>query len=62
MYGLGQGSVTRTLPFVVFFAYSSNVLEWMEPSDARLIFFHTSYPLAQQSCGGDIGSVPYVCM
>ena len=20
------------------------------------------YPLAQQSCGGDIGSVPYVCM
>ena len=22
----------------------------------------TDYPLAQQSCGGDIGSVPYVCM
>ena len=22
----------------------------------------TNYPLAQQSCGGDIGSVPYVCM
>ena len=21
-----------------------------------------NYPLAQQSCGGDIGSVPYVCM
>ena len=21
----------------------------------------TNYPLAQQSCGGDIGSVPYVC-
>ena len=20
-----------------------------------------NYPLAQQSCGGDIGSVPYVC-
>ena len=20
------------------------------------------YPLTQQSCGGDIGSVPYVCM
>ena len=20
------------------------------------------YPLAHQSCGGDIGSVPYVCM
>ena len=24
------------------------------------LFIH--YPLAQQSCGGDIGSVPYVCM
>ena len=23
---------------------------------------HAYYPLAQQSCGGDIGSVPYVCM
>ena len=21
-----------------------------------------NYPLAQKSCGGDIGSVPYVCM
>ena len=30
------------------------------------IFYGTDmtdyYPLAQQSCGGDIGSVPYVCM
>ena len=25
-----------------------------------LLILH--YPLAQQSCGGDIGSVPYVCM
>ena len=25
-------------------------------------FKHFYYPLAQQSCGGDIGSVPYVCM
>ena len=24
--------------------------------------FPYHYPLAQQSCGGDIGSVPYVCM
>ena len=23
---------------------------------------HINYPLAQQSCGRDIGSVPYVCM
>ena len=25
-------------------------------------YFILYYPLAQQSCGGDIGSVPYVCM
>ena len=25
-------------------------------------FISFYYPLAQQSCGGDIGSVPYVCM
>ena len=29
--------------------------------DNLRIVFHI-YPLAQQSCGGDIGSVPYVCM
>ena len=26
------------------------------------VFKVSYYPLAQQSCGGDIGSVPYVCM
>ena len=40
----GQGSVARTLPIVLSFAYSSYVFEWMEPCDARLILFqiHTS--------------------
>ena len=42
MLELGQGSVTRTLPVVDLFAYSSYVFEWMEPSDAKLILFDTS--------------------
>ena len=43
VHGWGQGSIIRTLPTVIsFFAYSSYVFEWMEPSDTRLILFHTS--------------------
>ena len=27
-----------------------------------ILLHYYYYPLAQQSCGGDIGSAPYVCM
>ena len=41
MHRWDQGSVTRTLPFDFISAYISNVFEWIEPCDARLILFHT---------------------
>ena len=34
----------------------------VELTNSIIGFGHFYYPLAQQSCGGDIGSVPYVCM
>ena len=36
-----------------------SIVSW---SDYFAFYFENYYPLAQQSCGGDIGSVLYVCM
>ena len=47
--------------YLLLLIYSSALLK--QCSGAIVRFSDSfSYPLAQQSCGGDIGSVPYVCM
>ena len=54
--------------FVQIWILCQNSLTTITPSPSTTVSnmkYHTLdtyYPLAQQSCGGDIGSVPYVCM
>ena len=55
----GRGLVDRTLLKAPPLPNTSNFMAG-RPKAALLFWFF--YPLAQQSCGGDIGSVPYVCM
>ena len=50
---------THFFLFQVFFFHEEPLFHFL-PLHFPLITAY--YPLAQQSCGGDIGSVPYVCM
>ena len=40
--GGARGQLLGLCQLLYLFAYSSYVFEWMEPSDTRLILFHTS--------------------
>ena len=40
--GGARGQSLGLCQLLYLFAYSSYVFEWMEPSDTRLILFHTS--------------------
>ena len=41
-----RGQLLGLCHLLYLFAYIFNVFEWMEPSDARLILFHTSLDTA----------------
>ena len=59
---IGTPSVSFTVTFVILRIRGRIQYGGKYVTGNGLGILYTYYPLAQQSCGGDIGSVPYVCM